>query len=85
MDGLHFGDPVAEHHTVRESVGIWEESPLRKWVFKGPDALRGGCRFTSDMAGAQVGQCRYGCSATSTKDGDGVVILQTSATTTSWW
>ena len=35
-----FGDPIAEHHAVREAVGIWDESPLRKWFFKGPDAVR---------------------------------------------
>ena len=23
--------PIAEHHAVREAVGIWDESPLRKW------------------------------------------------------
>ena len=31
--------PIAEHHAVREAVGIWDESPLRKWLFDGPDAL----------------------------------------------
>ena len=48
-----FGDPIAEHHAVRETVGIWDESPLQKWLFKGPDALAAAdyC-FTSDMAGA---------------------------------
>ena len=46
-----FGDPIAEHHAVRETVGIWDESPLQKWLFKGPDALAAAdyC-FTSDMA-----------------------------------
>ncbi len=56
-----FGDPIAEHHAVREAVGIWDESPLRKWFFKGPDALAAAdyC-FTCDMAALEVGQCRYG-------------------------
>jgi aminomethyltransferase len=56
-----FGDPVAEHHAVRESVGIWDESPLRKWWVRGPDALKAAdyC-FTSDMAGLAAGQARYG-------------------------
>ena len=56
-----FGDPVAEHHAVREAVGIWDESPLQKWMFRGPDALAAAdyC-FTNDMASLEVGQCRYG-------------------------
>ena len=56
-----FGDPIAEHHAVRETVGIWDESPLQKWLFRGPDALAAAdyC-FTSDMAGLAVGQVRYG-------------------------
>jgi aminomethyltransferase len=73
-----FGDPIAEHHTVRESVGIWDESPLRKWMFSGPDALRGADRcFTSDMAGLDVGQCRYGpfCDEHGKMLGDGVVYF----------
>jgi aminomethyltransferase len=55
-----FGDPVAEHHTVREAVGIWDESPLRKWFFSGKKALEAvdHC-FTADMAGLDIGQARY--------------------------
>jgi len=71
-----FGDAVAEHHAVRESVGIWDESPLRKWLFKGPDALAAADRcFTSDMAALAVGQCRYGpfCDEHGRMLGDGVV------------
>ena len=50
----HFGDPVAEHHAVRNDVGVWDESPLRKWDFKGPDALAAADRiFTNDMLGAR--------------------------------
>ena len=70
-----FGDPVAEHHAVREAVGIWDESPLRKWFFKGPDAVRAADRiFTSDMAALEVGQCRYGpfCDESGKMLGDGV-------------
>jgi aminomethyltransferase len=70
-----FGDPVAEHHAVREAVGVWDESPLRKWFFKGPDAVRAADRiFTSDMAGLEVGQCRYGpfCDENGKMLGDGV-------------
>jgi aminomethyltransferase len=71
-----FGDPIAEHHTVRESVGIWDESPLRKWFFKGADSLRAADRiFTSNMAGLEAGQCRYGpfCDENGKMLGDGVV------------
>ncbi len=54
-----FGDPIAEHHAVREAVGVWDESPLRKWFFKGKDALAAADHiFTSDMAALAVGQCR---------------------------
>ena len=50
----HFGDAVAEHHAVREHVGVWDESPLRKWDFNGPDALAAADRiFTNDMLGAR--------------------------------
>jgi aminomethyltransferase len=71
-----FGDPVAEHHAVREAVGVWDESPLRKWLFRGPDALAAADRcFTSDMAALEVGQCRYGpfCDEHGKMLGDGVV------------
>lgn len=72
-----FGDPVAEHHAVREAVGIWDESPLRKWRFEGADALAGADRcFTSNMASLQPGQCRYGafCDERGKMLGDGVVF-----------
>ncbi len=71
-----FGDPVAEHHAVREAVGIWDESPLRKWMFKGAGALQAADHcFTSDMAALAVGQCRYGafCDQYGKMLGDGVV------------
>jgi aminomethyltransferase len=72
-----FGDPIAEHHTVRESVGIWDESPLRKWLFRGKDALAAAdyC-FTADMAGLEVGQARYApfVDAQGKMLGDGVVF-----------
>jgi aminomethyltransferase len=56
-----FGDPIAEHHTVREAVGVWDESPLQKWIFRGPDGLAAAdyC-FANDMATLAAGQCRYG-------------------------
>ncbi len=56
-----FGDPIAEHHAVREAVGIWDESPLQKWLFRGPDAQAAAdwC-FANDMATLETGQARYG-------------------------
>jgi aminomethyltransferase len=57
-----FGDPIDEHHAVRETVGIWDESPLQKWIFRGPDALKAvDYCFANDMASMQVGQARYSC------------------------
>jgi aminomethyltransferase len=72
-----FGDPVAEHRAVREDVGVWDESPLRKWDFRGRDALAAADRiFTNDMLGLQVGQVRYApfCAADGTMVGDGTVL-----------
>jgi aminomethyltransferase len=73
----HFGDPVAEHRAVREGVGIWDESPLRKWDFRGPDALRAADRiFTNDMLGLEAGQIRYApfCDEGGKMVGDGTVF-----------
>ena len=73
----HFGDPVAEHRAVRENVGVWDESPLRKWDLRGPDALRAADRiFTNDMIGLEVGQVRYApfCDDGGKMVGDGTVF-----------
>jgi aminomethyltransferase len=73
----HFGDPVAEHHAVRRDVGVWDESPLRKWDFTGPAALEAADRiFTNDMAGLEIGQVRYGpfCDENGKMVGDGTVF-----------
>jgi aminomethyltransferase len=73
----HFGDPVGEHHTVRNDVGVWDESPLRKWELRGPDALAAADRiFTNDMAGLEVGQVRYApfCDESGNMVGDGTVF-----------
>jgi aminomethyltransferase len=73
----HFGDPVAEHRAVREGVGVWDESPLRKWEFRGPDALRAADRiFTNDMLGLERGQIRYApfCDERGKMVGDGTVF-----------
>ena len=56
-----FGDPVAEHRATREASNLWDESALRKWDMKGPDALAlADVLFTNDMAALDVGQVRYG-------------------------
>jgi len=73
----HFGDPVAEHRAVRQGVGVWDESPLRKWDFRGSDALRAADRiFTNDMLGLARGQVRYApfCDADGKMVGDGTVF-----------
>ena len=78
----HFGDPVAEHNAVRRHVGVWDESPLRKWDFTGPDALAAADRiFTNDMLGLEIGQVRYApfCDANGKMVGDGTVFKFTDA------
>jgi aminomethyltransferase len=68
----HFGDPEAEHRATRETSNIWDESPLRKWDMKGPDALNlADVLFTNDMAALEVGQVRYGAIC----DEDGQMIM----------
>src|SRR5919202_7132708 len=72
-----FGDAEGEHRAIREDVGVWDESPLRKWDFRGPDALRAADRiFTNDMAGLEVGQIRYApfCDESGKMVGDGTVF-----------
>jgi glycine cleavage system T protein (aminomethyltransferase) len=73
----HFGDPVAEHRAVREDVGVWDESPLRKWELRGKGALHAADRvFTNDMLGLEAGQIRYGpfCDEAGKMVGDGTVF-----------
>ena len=72
-----FGDAVAEHNAVRQDVGVWDESPLRKWDFSGPDALAAADRiFTNDMLGLEIGQVRYApfCDENGKMVGDGTVF-----------
>jgi aminomethyltransferase len=73
----HFGDAAGEHRAVREGVGVWDESPLRKWDFRGPDALQAADRiFTNDMLTLARGQIRYApfCDADGKMVGDGTVF-----------
>jgi aminomethyltransferase len=56
---------------------VWDESPLRKWDFRGRDALRAADRiFTNDMLGLERGQIRYApfCDAEGKMVGDGTVF-----------
>ena len=72
-----FGDPINEHHAVRETVGVWDESPLQKWIFRGKDALKAvDYCFVNDMASMQVGQARYSafCDEHGRMLGDGVAF-----------
>ena len=56
-----FGDPVAEHNATRTACNMWDESPLRKWDLRGPDALKlADVLFANDMAALEIGQVRYG-------------------------
>lgn len=56
-----FGDAVAEHLATRTACNMWDESPLRKWDLRGPDALAlADAAFTNDMSKLEVGQVRYG-------------------------
>lgn len=56
----HFGDPAREYHAVRRHVGIWDLSPLRKWEFRGPDAIGAADYiFTQDLSTLGPGRIRY--------------------------
>ncbi|HEX6230721.1 MAG TPA: aminomethyltransferase family protein [Actinomycetota bacterium] len=66
-----FGDVRAEHAAVRGDVGVWDVSPLNKWDFRGPDALRAAQHvFSNDALGLEVGQARYGAFL----DEDGLMV-----------
>jgi aminomethyltransferase len=68
----HFGDAAAEHEATRNASNVWDESPLRKWDMKGPDALPlADVLFTNDMAALEVGQVRYGAIC----DEDGLMVM----------
>jgi aminomethyltransferase len=67
-----FGDAVAEHNATRNACNLWDESALRKWDMKGPDALKlADALFTNDMSALEVGQVRYGAIC----DDDGLMIM----------
>jgi aminomethyltransferase len=56
----NFGDPVAEYLAVRNGVGIVENSGLRKWELRGPQALRAANTIvTQDLSDMPVGRVHY--------------------------
>jgi aminomethyltransferase len=58
---MTFGDQSKEYDAIRGGVGVWDVSPLNKWDFHGPDALKAAQRLnTNDIESLQVGQVRYG-------------------------
>jgi len=66
-----FGDVRKEHAAVRGDVAVWDVSPLNKWDFRGPDALRAAQHvFSNDALGLEVGQARYGAFL----DEDGLMV-----------
>ena len=66
-----FGEIGKEYAAIRDDVAVWDVSPLNKWEFRGPDALRGAQRvFSNDALGLEVGQVRYGAFL----DADGLMV-----------
>jgi aminomethyltransferase len=67
----NFGNPVEEYLAVRNGVGIVENSGLRKWELRGPDALRtADAIVTQDCSEMQVGRVHY----TPVCDEDGMAL-----------
>ena len=55
------GDVRAEYDAVREDVGVWDLSPLIKWRFVGPDAVKAANWVNAnDIASLKVGGVHYG-------------------------
>jgi aminomethyltransferase len=66
-----FGDLRREYDAVRDDVAVWDVSPLNKWDFRGPDALRAAQHlFSNDAMSLEVGQARYGAFL----DEDGLMV-----------
>jgi aminomethyltransferase len=66
-----FGDVQKEYAAVRDDVAVWDVSPLNKWDFRGPDALRAAqFVFSNDAVGLAPGQARYGAFL----DDDGLMV-----------
>lgn len=66
-----FGALQKEYSAVRDDVAVWDVSPLNKWDFRGPDALRAAQHlFSNDAIGLEIGQARYGAFL----DADGLMV-----------
>jgi aminomethyltransferase len=66
-----FGDVRKEYDAARDDVAVWDVSPLNKWDFRGPDAIRAAQHiFSNDAVGLAVGQARYGAFL----DEDGLMV-----------
>jgi aminomethyltransferase len=67
----NFGNVREEYDAVRDDVAVWDVSPLNKWDFRGPDALKAARGVHSnDILGLEVGQVRYGAFL----DQDGLMV-----------
>ena len=76
-----FGDVAKEYAAIRDDVAVWDVSPLNKWDFRGPDALKGAQRvFSNDVLGLEVGQARYGAFL----DADGLMVDDGTVFNTAW-
>jgi glycine cleavage system T protein (aminomethyltransferase) len=66
-----FGDLQKEYAAVRDDVAVWDVSPLNKWEFRGPDAMRAAqYLFSNDVMSLAAGQARYGAFL----DEDGLMV-----------
>lgn len=55
-----FSDPTEEYHAIRQRLGVYDLTPLRKVEVKGPGALALAQRLvTRDIGGQQDGQMHY--------------------------
>ena len=62
-----FGDVPKEYAAIRDDVAVWDVSPLNKWEFRGPDALRGAQRGSATTrSGSRSGRCGTARSSTPT-------------------
>ncbi len=53
---------LAEHHAVRQRVGLFDVSHMGEVIFRGPKALEALNRvFTNDLSKVADGQAQYGC------------------------
>ncbi|HET7701473.1 MAG TPA: glycine cleavage system aminomethyltransferase GcvT [Candidatus Limnocylindria bacterium] len=58
---IQYSGIVAEHRAVRGAAGLFDLSHMGEFFFEGPGALRAIDRLvSSDVAGLDVGQARYG-------------------------